>query len=115
MASKLGFMLSSIFLVFVLLSAGDLLCLSQVRAVLNNLAVTVAYRISKDGYVSNTTKSLIADYGATYVPVTKGFPSVGESYTFRLTKEYKPLIMSKNAMVITVSHTAIVGFYDSYY
>ncbi|MCR5079087.1 MAG: hypothetical protein K6B65_04125 [Bacilli bacterium] len=115
MASKLGLLLSSVFMIFVMLTVGDLMCLSTIRSGLDSLAVTVGYRLAKDGYYSPSTETLITKYGATFKAITKSAPRVGDTYEFALSKEYKPLFMSKNTMVITVTHATIVGFYDSYY
>ncbi len=115
MASKLGLMLSSVFIVFVLLTVGDLMCVSTIRSGLDSLAVTVGYRLAKDGYYSSDAANLISKYGATFTAITKSAPRVGDTYEFALSKEYTPLFMSKNTMVITVTHATIVGFYDSYY
>ena len=115
MASKLGFMLSSIFFVFIFLISGDMLCVSQIKSGLDSLAVTVSYRIAKEGRLSDSTQKLISDYGATIKSTNTASPAIGETYTFSLKKEYTPLILSKNTMAITVTHSAIVGFYDSYY
>lgn len=114
MASKLGFLLSTIFFVFVFLMAGDMLCISQIRSGLDSLAVTVGYRIAKEGTLSKDTRGMVADFGATIKSKTVGAPAIGDTYTFTLTKEYNPLIISQNTMVITVTHSTIVGFYDSY-
>lgn len=115
MAYKLSLMLSFLFLMFVFLTAGDLVCVSHINSGLNNLAVTIGYRIAKEGQISEQTETLVSDYGASIrLPYAASF-RIGESVTFVLSKEYKPLIMSKNTMVISVKHVAIVGYYDSYF
>ena len=115
MASKLGILLSSVFMIFVLLTVGDLMCISTIRSGLDALSVTIGYRIAKDGYYSDEARKIIVKYGATYKPITKSAPRVGDTYEFALSKDYTPLFMSKNTMVITVTHATVVGFYDSYY
>lgn len=115
MASKLGFMLSTIFFVFIFLISGDMLCISQIKSGLDALAVTVSYRIAKEGTMTVGTLRMIDGYGADISSSNYGAPAIGEAYTFTLKKEYTPLILSKNTMVIAVTHTTIVGFYDSYY
>ena len=115
MASKLGFMLSTIFFMFIFLISADMLCISQIKSGLDALATTVGYRIAKEGALTIATLRMIDGYGAELSANSTGSPAIGETYTFSLKKEYKPLILSKNTMVITVTHSTIVGFYDSYY
>ncbi len=115
MAYKLGLLLSFVFMMSVMLFAGDLLCVSQIHSALDSIALTVSYRVAKEGMVSDETKDFVRNSGAEFIPVTSGTPSLGETYEFIIAKRYKPIIMSKNETVISVKRSTVIGFYDSYY
>ncbi len=115
MAYKISLLLSSVFLMFVFLLACDLMCISHIHSSLNALATTVGYRIAKEGAISQTTVNLLNNYNARILSSHQGPLWVGMTFTFKLRRDYTPLIMSKNTMAITVQHSTIVGYYDSYY
>ena len=117
MAYKMSLMLSMVFLMFLFLTSTDLICVSQTNSNMNALAITVAYRVQKDGKITNETFALVDEYGCsmTYSAPSGNYLRVGDTFKFALHKAYRPLIMSKDPMVITVTHSCVVGFYDSYY
>ncbi len=112
MSYKLGLLLSLIFLVVVFLFAGDMLCISAIRSDLDSIALTVSYRISMDGKVTDATRKWIDQCGAT-LKVPYQAPRIGDIYTFELSRAYKPIIISSEAMTITVKRSTIVGYYET--
>lgn len=114
MGYKLGLLLSSVFMMMVLLLAGDLFCVSLIHSSLDSLSLTIAYRISYEGYVSTETNKLVEEAGASLaIPSSSSF-RIGDVLEFSLTKSYKPLIISKNAIEICLKRTTVVGYYESY-
>lgn len=115
MAYKLGILLSLVFMMSVMLFAGDLLCISQIRSALDAIALTVSYRIAKEGRISEETKRFVVESGGIFIPVSPGIPALGETYVFKIAKKYRPIILSKTETVITVKRSTVIGFYDQYY
>ena len=112
MSYKLGLLLSLVFLVVVFLFAGDMLCISAIRSDLDSIALTVSYRISMDGKVSDETKKWVDQCGAK-LTLPYLAPRIGDIYSFEVSREYKPIIISSKAMTITVKRSTIVGYYET--
>ena len=113
MGYKLGLLLSSVFMMMVLLMAGDLFCISLIHSSLDSLSLTIAYRISYEGYISEETNKLAKEAGATLVvPASSSF-RIGDVLEFSLNKSYKPLIISKNTIEMSLKRTTVVGYYES--
>ena len=112
MSYKLGLLLSLVFLMAVFLFSGDMLCISAIRSDLDSIALTLSYRISLDGRVSEETKQWVKDCGANLsLPLQS--PRIGDTYSFQVYKDYQPIIISSEAMRITVKRSTIVGYYQS--
>ena len=112
MSYKLGLLLSLVFLVVVFLFAGDMLCISAIRSDLDSIALTVSYRVSMDGKVSDETRKWVYENGAT-ITIPYYAPRIGDIYTFEVSRQYKPIIISSEAMTITVKRSTIVGYYET--
>ena len=110
MAYKFSMLLSLVFLVFAFMLAGDITIVSSIRSELDNLALTVSYRLARDGYLSADALTLIEDFGARLVAIDDDQPAFGQTVRFILGKDYEPLLISKDTMTITVKGAAIVGY-----
>ncbi|HAS56460.1 MAG TPA: hypothetical protein DEF61_03490 [Firmicutes bacterium] len=115
MGYKLGLLLSSVFMMMVLLFGGDLFCISSIHSSLDSLSLIVSYRIGIDGYISDKTKKLVSDAGVSLIAYSSNIPRLGDVLEYSLYKEYKPLILSKNTIDISVKRSAIVGYYTTIY
>ena len=115
MGYKLGLLLSSVFMMMVLLFGGDLFCITTIRSSLDSLSLIVSYRIGIDGYVSDKTKNLVKESGASLIVYSSNIPRLGDTLEYGLFKEYKPLVISKNTIDISIKRSAIVGYYTTIY
>lgn len=112
MAYKLGLLLSLAFLMAVILLVGDMTLLSGVRSSVDALSMTVAYRISYEGTLSQATKDLVSSYGAS-IALEKGEAMrIGDVVTFSISKTYAPFVIQKDPLTITVRRSTVVGYYD---
>ena len=111
MAYKLGLMLSMVFLMSVMLLGGDIIAVSSIHSSLDALALVVARGIGQEGYVSEATEALLEEHRVDLKYQESHFPALGETLTFTLARLYSSLVISKDAMVISVKRTAIVGYY----
>ena len=64
MAYKFSMLLSLVFLVFAFLLAGDITIVSSIRSELDNLALTISYRLARDGDLSADALDLIDSFGS---------------------------------------------------
>lgn len=107
-------MLSFVFLVSVFLLGGDVVCVLSIHSELDSLALTVARRLESDGTLSQNTIDFVESQGAQINLLTSGQPALGETVSFEIYRYYKSFVMSKEPMAITVTRTAIVGYYLGY-
>ncbi|MBQ9457990.1 MAG: hypothetical protein IJU64_05795 [Bacilli bacterium] len=112
MSYKLALILSTPFLMMVLLLLGDIADITLVKSGLDSLATVVGYRIAYGGRLDANTEAMIADYGATIVLLDEETPRIGDTVAFRLYKEYDPFIVSSSPLQITVTRSTVVGYYD---
>lgn len=110
MAYKFGMMLSLMFLVFSFLIGGDIMCISSIRSSLDNLSLTVAYRLSRDGYLSDQVMRVISSANCYLGYITDESPAYGDTVIYTLCRDFDPLIIADDTMVITVKGTAVVGY-----
>ena len=113
MSYKLAMLLSTVFLVSVFLLGGDLCLINATYQTLDAMSLTVNQRISREGQISQDTLSFVENNGANFVSVTSGTPAIGETYVYRLEKEYQPLVIKKSTMKISVTRSCVVGFYKN--
>lgn len=113
MSYKLGLILSIAFMMAVLLLSGDLLNVTVIHNSLNALGLTVSYRLSMDGRLTDETKNLVAEYGASIVlPQGEATPwRIGDTVEYYLVKTYDPFVIRKDAMRISVRRSAVIGYY----
>lgn len=113
MSYKLGLLLSITFLMSILLLFGDLLNVSIIQNSLHSLSLVFSYRIQKEARITTELTSLVHSYGATYTVETGGRTAfrIGETITYRLSKDYTPFIMRKGTMHVTVRRSAVIGYY----
>ena len=112
MSYKVGLILSMVFVSLCFLFGADLISLQSVYATLDAKATNIAYVISNTGkidinfrrYISQTYNVVLS---CPYVSSTY----FGQEITFKITTTYKPLVMSKKQMVISITRIAVVGFY----
>lgn len=113
MSYNIGLLLSVVYLIGILLLGGDIFCVTAVRNNLDAIALTVAYRISFEGRLSDATVSLVQSEGAEIRDLTHYTPPIGGTVIFEVYKEYVPIILQKSTMEIVVRRTAVVGFYET--
>ena len=114
MAYNVGLLLSAVYMMATLLLGGDVYCLIAVRNNLDAIALTVSYRISMEGRVSDSILQFVENEGACFEDLTHYVPPVGGTYVFEIYKEYTPIVISKQAMRVAVRRSTIVGFYETY-
>lgn len=113
MSYSIGLTLSIVYMIAIMLLGGDIYCVTSIRNNLDALALTVSYRVSLDGRLSDDTVSFVESEGANIRSITTYTPSIGSTFVFEVYKEYEPMVMKKSAMEIVVRRSAVVGFYDT--
>lgn len=114
MSYKLGLLLSMVFLMSVLLLIGDMTNLALLKNGLDSVALTISYRIAQDGYLSPACEELAGKYSANVAYEEGEIAShrIGDTVRFVVTREYAPLILSREPMTVAVHRSAVVGYYQ---
>jgi len=111
MASKLGTILSLLFVSLTLAILGDLGAIQIIHSDLDALALTVGYQISSNGLITESLKGFVNKDGkTTLVSLTQGPVALGGTIEFALSRVYHPLIVRKEDMAITVKRSAVIGY-----
>lgn len=112
MSYKVSFILSMIFVVFFILFAGDVICLQYVYSDLDAKSVTISYLISEHGGLDEDfINSIETKYNVDFVYSDNYSPLFGDEVTYVIARTYKPLVMSKDDMTVSISRTTVIGYY----
>ena len=112
MSYKISFILSMIFVVMFFLFAGDLICLQYLYSDLDAKSITISYLISAHGGLDESFIANIENkYNIDFVTADNYSPLFGDEVTYVISTSYKPLIMSKDSMTISVQRTTVIGYY----
>lgn len=112
MSYKISFILSMIFVVMFFLFAGDMISLQFIYSDLDAKSVTISYLISEHGSLeSDFIDAIERKYDIEFVTADNYSPLFGDEVTYVIAKQYKPLVMSKEKMTVSVKRTTVIGYY----
>lgn len=112
MSSKVGLLLSMIFISLFFLFGADLISLQSAYTILDSKANNISYIISRNGVIDNDFISEIENtFSVAFDCPINLYPSFGEKIVYTVSSSYKPLVISKQEMTITIQRMTIVGFY----
>ena len=111
MSSKLGLILSMIFVTLFFAFGLDLITIQFIYNDLDAKSVAISYKISEYGTIDNTIKQNIEKtFKVDFTCVSNCSPMFGDVVTYVISKEYKPIIIDKNTMTISVERNAVIGY-----
>ncbi len=114
MSSKLGLILSMLFVALTFLFGADLITIQAAYSSLESDASDIAYYLSKNGYTSNFNSyfdTYYGDKGITFeITDYSGVNYDGEVVSFVI-RENLSLFLLGSSMNISVASTAMVGYY----
>ncbi|HMM01028.1 MAG TPA: hypothetical protein PKC96_06835 [Bacilli bacterium] len=112
MGSKIGFILSLVFVFQTFLLGGDILSIQIIRSDLDSLSQLIAQKISKIGKLDDSIKVIAANNQVEVKCISNCFPQFGDQLTFTLTHYYYPLIISSEEMMISITRSVVIGYYN---
>ena len=113
MGSKVGVLLSFLFVLQVLLFGGDISNVQIVHSELDALATHVAQKIGYDGYLSVNTITYVESYPDTTIRCLSGCaPRFGDTLVFEIMRDYQPFVLQKDILTIRVERAAVIGYYN---
>ena len=112
MSYKVGLLLSMVFVSLCFLFGADLISIQSVYSSLDAKANNISYLISKNGVINKKFSKMVSlNYGVKFTCPDNPSPYFGEEITFTISTTYKPLVISKKEMTLSISRMAVVGFY----
>lgn len=112
MSYKISFILSMVFVVMFFLFSGDMISLQFIYSDLDAKSVTISYLISEHGGLDQPfIESIENKYNIEFVTADNYSPLFGDEVTYVIAKTYKPLMISKETMTVSVQRTTVIGYY----
>ena len=112
MSYKIGLLLSMIFVTMFFLFGADLISIQSVYSSLDSKANNISYLISRSGIIDEDFINYIeTSYYVDFDCALNLSPTFGEEITYSISTKYKPMIIDKKEMTITISRMTVVGFY----
>ena len=115
MSSKIGTILSLIFVAMFVVLGCDIMSIQFLYSDIDAKSTTISYLISKNGRLD---EFLIYQIEHTYnveftcVSANCNSAKVGDIIEYQLSIQYQPIIVSKNKMTISVQRQAVLGYYS---
>jgi hypothetical protein len=110
MASKLGFLLSLLFLVQVLAYSGDTYSLQVIHASLDAVALQAGYQISRSNGLTPAIEDFVYKETGAAIEALSSDTYFGAEFKFRVYRDFKPMIISSQPMTVSVTREAILGY-----
>ena len=112
MSSKIGLILSMIFVALFFLFGIDMITLQFSYSDLDSKGVTIGYHISKASELDNDYLSFLEDKYQVSISMDMSQPmSFGDVVEFIVIKKFDPIIISSTTMDLKVKRSAVRGFY----
>ena len=113
MSSKIGLILSMLFVTLFFAMGLDVVCVQVIYNDLDSKSIAISYQISQYGTINNEIKSSIENkYKVTFTCVDNCSPKFGDVVTYQISKDYRPIIIQKELMTISIERSAIIGYYN---
>ncbi len=102
-----------VFVAMFFLFSGDMISLQFIYSDLDAKSVTISYLISDHGMLDDNFISYLENkYDINFVSADNYHPLFGDEVTYVIAKDYKPLIMSKETIQVSIQRTTIIGYYN---
>ncbi len=112
MGYKLGFVLSLLFLVQLFALLGDIMSIQIIYTNIDAASITAGQLISRWGGINErVTEAVKNDAGAEIVQLEGSSVLVGQTFYYKVYKEYKPYVLQSESLEIAVCRSVIIGYY----
>lgn len=113
MGSKLGLILSFLFVINVFLLGSDLINLQIIHANLDAVAMTAGHLIVEQGGITAEISAFVEERANASIFCTNNCtPRFGDTYIYNVTTTFETIMMSQDPMVITITRSVIIGYYN---
>ena len=101
-----------VFVCMFFLFSGDMISLQFLYSDLDAKSVTISHLISEHGTLDQPfIESIENKYNVDFVSADNYSPLFGDEVTYVIAKTYKPLMMSKETMTVSIQRTTVIGYF----
>lgn len=112
MSSKIGTILSSLFIIIAFLLGCDLITIQYLYSDLDAKSVNISYLISREAHFDEAFKESIKEmFDVDFYCETTGIPAFGEKIKYVLSTKFDPLLIASESMAVSIERMAVVGYY----
>lgn len=112
MSSKIGLIISMLFVAIFFLFGIDLICLEFNYSDIDSKSINISYYFSKSGRIDEEfVNTLEEKYNVDIIINNDRVPEFGEEINYLLVRDYKPIVLSNDPISIRIRRSAIVGYY----
>lgn len=112
MSYKVGLILSMVFVALFFLFGADLITLESVYSTLDAKANNISYLISRNGVIDDNFIGYVENtFSVTFECPKNTSPTFGDKVIYQISSSFRPLVISKTEMTVTIQRMTIIGFY----
>lgn len=113
MGYKIGFLLSLLLLAELFILAGDIFSAQVIYTNLDAVSITAGNIISSKGSITDEVRAFVLEQtGGEITAVGDEAPLFGSVYTFKISKNYKPMSKFNKEYEISVVRSVVIGYYN---
>lgn len=113
MGSKLGLVLSLLFITQLFAIAADIIGVQFVYTNLDAVSVSVGYLISQKGEITQEAIDLVYDEaGAQIVEIGESSKRLGDIFQYKIFKNYDAFYIHNGSMEVAVNRSVVIGYYN---
>ena len=113
MGYKIGFILSLLLLVELFIFAGDIFSSQVIYTNLDAVSITAGNIISSKGGITDEVRTFVmTNTGGEIEAVGDETPLFGSIFTYRISKNYKPMNFLTGDSEISVVRSVVIGYYN---
>jgi hypothetical protein len=111
--SKIGLILSFLFVISVFFLGADLINTQIIYTNLDAVAMTAGHLIVENGGINEEISFFVERYANATITCTNNCtPRFGDTYIYTVATSYQPVIMSSEPLVISITRGVVIGFYN---
>ena len=111
MSSKIGLIMSMIFVTLFFAFGLDLIHIQFLYNDLDAKSVAISYKISEHGTVDESIKRYIEEtFKVTFKCTSNCSPLFGDTVTYTISKDFNPIIIQQETMTISIERNAVIGY-----
>ena len=112
MSSKIGLILSMIFVAMFFFFAGDMISIQFAYSNLDSKSITISHLISKEDTLSDNFKHHIEEqFHINFTILNQEEPYFGDVVNFVISTEFKSLVISKDPITLSIERSTVMGYY----